>query len=237
LSEGIRRIWLATGQPEDTLARLQKAGGTSLPGLATITADPSLDFEVRSSAVWVLGRVMKLGRHKKSDALAPLLAALGDPNKWLRGAAAQALGVLHDRRARSRLIEVMRTDPEIHVRTFAAHALGDLNGPRAIEALRQVLGNQDEDPNVRGMAAESLAYCFAREAVRDLIAGLHDRTPEVRFWSAFALGFMKAKPALLELERLASRDGAEVPGWWSVSKEAAWAIAEIKAPADDQTRE
>jgi HEAT repeat protein len=87
------------------------------------------------------------------------------------------------------------------------------------------------------MAAESLAYCFAHEAVRDLIAGLHDQTPEVRFWSAFALGFMKAKPALVELERLATTDDAEVPGWWSVSKEAAWAIAEIKAPAADETPE
>jgi HEAT repeat protein len=91
LSEGIRRIWLATGQPEDVLASLQKAGGTSLTGLATITADPSLDLEVRSSAVWVLGRVMKLGRQKRSDALGPLLAALDDPDKWLRGAAAQVI--------------------------------------------------------------------------------------------------------------------------------------------------
>ena len=50
---------------------------------------------------------------------------------------------------------------------------------------------------------------------------LRDPAPEVRFWSAFAQGWLRDPRALPELRRLAAEDTAEVPGWWSVGKEAA----------------
>ena len=58
-------------------------------------------------------------------------------------------------------------------------------------------------------------------AVEPLIAMLRDPSPEVRFWSDFAHGWPRDPQALPEPRRLAVEDTAEVPGWWSVGKEAA----------------
>ncbi|HEV2415134.1 MAG TPA: HEAT repeat domain-containing protein [Candidatus Dormibacteraeota bacterium] len=199
--------------------------------MARIVTDPSVDFRIRSSAVWVLGRLKKLGPFKKADALQPLLVALADSNHFLRGEAARSLGVLRDTRATARLIQVMRGDLDAMVRQSAAQALGSLGRPKAIRALREVIKDQGQDSGLRGTAAEALGSCFAYESAAELVAGLSDLSPEVRFWSAYALGAMKVKSAVAELKRLAAEDDAEVPGWWSVSREAARAIAEIRGEA------
>ena len=181
------------------LARLQAAGGTSLDEMARMAANPALDGSLRSLAIWALGR------QKTDKARRPLIAALADPDISLRGEAARSLGVLVARRAAGRLIQVMRGDPDASVRMFAAHALGSLCGPKGVSALREVLANQGEEAKVRGEAAE------------------------VRFWSAYALGHMKAESALAALESLAASDHALVPGWWSVAREAADSIEIIRS--------
>ena len=190
--------------------------------MARMAADPALDVSLRSLAIWALGRQMT------DKARRPLIAALADPDTSLRGEAARSLGVLGARRAAGRLIQVMRGGPDASVRMFAAHALGSLCGPKAVSALREVLANQGEEAKVRGEAAESLGGCFASEAIPDLIAALKDQSPEVRFWSAYALGQVRAESAVAALETMASSDDAVVPGWWSVAKEAAGAIEEIR---------
>lgn len=228
LSDAIRVTWLVPGQAEDVVADLQEADGTSLAGLARIATDQSLDLEIRSAAVWLLGRLKKLGPFKSIEALRPLLAVLGDTNESLRRDAALALGVLRDRRATATLVQAMLSDPDSMVRQLAAQSLGHLGSPKATRALRGVFTDQSQDPGLRAATAEALGASFVFDSTGELICGLSDRSPEVRFWSAYALGFMRVESALPELERLASRDDAEVPGWWSVSKEAVWAIAEIR---------
>jgi len=120
---------------------------------------------------------------------------------------------------------VLRTHPDPDTRRFAAYALGNFDNPRASTALREVLANQSEQPAVRAMAAEHLVY--EKSAIPDLLAALRDRSREVRFWSAYALGEGRVQRALLPLRRLTS-DRALVPGWWSVAREARWAIATIE---------
>jgi HEAT repeat protein len=188
-----------------------------------MATDPALDVSLRSLAIWALGR------QKTDKARRPLIAALADADISLRGEAARSLGVLGARRAAGRLIQVMRSDPDASVRMFAAHALGGVCGPKSVSALREVLANQGEEAKVRGEAAEALGGCFASEAISDLIAALKDQSPEVRFWSAYALGHMKAESALAALESLASSDDAVVPGWWSVAREAADSIEIIRS--------
>ncbi len=225
LSDRIRRIWMGPEQPEEAVASLKDVKGTSLEGLVRVATDPSVDLEVRSSAVWLLGRLKMLGSFKKAEALYPLLGALADRNP----------GVLSDRRAAGRLIEVMHGDPDAMARQLAAQSLGELHSPKAIRALREVFTDQGQESRLRGAAAEALGASFTYESVPELVAGLTDPSPEVRFWSAYAVGFMKVESAVPELERLVSGDDAEVPGWWSVSKEAAWAIAEIRgAPIETE---
>jgi HEAT repeat protein len=127
----------------------------------------------------------------------------------------------------SRLIKVMRTHPDAGDRKDAAYALGNFDGRRATTALREALADQGEMAAVRGMAAEQLVY--RGEAVPDLIAGLRDSCREVRFWSAYALGEGRVERALPALRRLAAMDRSRVATWWSVAREARWAIATIEA--------
>lgn len=228
LSETIGQIWVAPGRPEDVVADLRRTGGTSIRALAKIATNESVALTTRSSAIWLLGRLKKLGPFKKTEALHPLLTVLVDPDESIRREAALALGVLCDRRATGSLIQVMLGDPDTMVRQLAAHSLGNLGSSKAMRALREVLTDQGQDSSLRGATAEALGAYFAFDSAAELISGLSDTSPEVRFWSAYALGFMRIETAVPELERLASRDDAEVPGWWSVSKEAAWAIAEIR---------
>ncbi len=150
---------------------------------------------------------------------------LDDPDPDLRGEALRSLGVLGDGRTTSRLIKVLRTHPNADDRKFAAYALGNFNSPRATAALRQVLKNTAEAPDVRGEAAQQLVY--EKSAIGDLIKALGDSSTEVRFWSAYALGEGRINRALPELRRL-TVDRSRVKGWWSVAREARWAIATIE---------
>jgi len=93
------------------------------------------------------------------------------------------------------------------------------------------LADRNEDPRVRGLAAEALTEAGERRAVPSLIAVLGDPSVEVRFWAAFALGQLGDPAALRALERLAETDDAELPGWRSVKDEAADAIERIRQHA------
>jgi hypothetical protein len=87
---------------------------------------------------------------------------------------------------------------------------------------------------IRGQAAEgvgNLMECtkqatLKRTATLRLVHLLTDATPEVRFWSAFSLGKLRARSGRAALRRLAT-DDAVVPGWWTVGGEAADALDKI----------
>jgi HEAT repeat protein len=134
--------------------------------------------------------------------------------------------VLGDGRSTSRLIKLLRTDRYAETRRMAAYALGLIGSPRAIRALREALANTTEAGAVRGMAAEHLVH--ENSAIPDLMTGLRDASREVRFWSAYALGEGRVNAALPALHNLAARDRSRVRGWWSVAREARWAIATIE---------
>jgi HEAT repeat protein len=150
---------------------------------------------------------------------------LDDPDRYLRAEALRSLGVLGDGRTISRLIKVLRTHPDPNDRQFAAYALGNFDSPSATVALRQVLKDTAEAPVVRSHAAEQLVY--RRSAVGDLIKALRDSSTDVRFWCAYSLGEGRVKRAVPELRRL-TKDRSRVRGWWSVAREAKWAIATIE---------
>ncbi len=111
----------------------------------------------------------------------------------------------------------------------AAYSLGLLGDHRAVDPLLACLADRSEDPRVRGFAAEALTGPSERRAVPALIAALGDPSVEVRFWAAFALGELGDPAALSALQQLAQTDEATLPGWWSVSDEAAAAIESIRA--------
>lgn len=113
-------------------------------------------------------------------------------------------------------------------RAAAAYALNLTHGTAAIPALERSLGNKLERPKVRGQAAESLAHNHRKKSHDILRANLDDPSKEVRFWCAFSLAQMADEDALVPLSTLAEEDHRIVKGFWSVSKEAKWAIREIR---------
>ncbi len=70
-----------------------------------------------------------------------------------------------------------------------------------------------------------------------MVDDLHDAEPEVRFWSAFSLGQLRARQARTALAVLVD-DDTLLPGWWSVGDEAADALMLIagREPPDRDGR-
>jgi HEAT repeat protein len=163
------------------------------------------------------------------------LAALAQAKSEVEIAeAAQSLVDTPGRRVSKGLEELVARHPDPAVRARAAWALGfHAQGSRAVPGLVRTLADLDEDLEVRAHAAEALGHLADRlgEHERDVLAalihGLRDSAPEVRFWSAFALGNLGDEAAIPALERLAARDEESVPGWWSIRKEANDSIKQI----------
>ena len=206
----------------DDIGALRNRGVVSWADLLAVLDDPAAG-EDRATACWLLGRA------GDERALGPLVAALHDPDPRLRGEAARALGALGSPRAVPELIAVLQTDANPDTRMAAAHSLGLFSDHRAVDALLARLADRSENPRVRGFAAEALAGPGERRAVPALIAALGDPSVEVRFWAAFALGEIGDPAALSALQQLARTDEATLPGWRSVSDEAAAAIENIRA--------
>jgi HEAT repeat protein len=204
------------------LGELRNSGVNSWRDLVAALGDPS-GAEHRRTACWLLARV------KDPGAFDPLVSALHDPDPRLREEAARSLGVLGDLRAVPELLAALQTDLDPETRMAAAYALGHLGDHRSVDGLLAKLADRNEDPRIRGMAAEAVTGVQDRQAVPFLIAALDDPSVEVRFWAAFALGQFGDPAALDALEGLARSDDAVLPGWWSIKDEATAAIESIRA--------
>ena len=158
-----------------------------------------------------------------------LLNALADADATVRWEAAKTLSALGDKRVVPPLLALAQGAGETEQRAAAVYALGWLRDSRALAPLVQVLRDSREDAQLRGHAAEALAYLGNRRAAPALITTLDDPSPEVRLWSAFALGELGDRRAVAPLERLAATDVTPVPGWWTVGEEAREALKRLQA--------
>lgn len=203
------------------IAALVRAGVTSRGDLASVLLNDQAG-ELRAVACWLLGRLAA------DEGLPALMATLKGREPRLRRYAAIALGECRKDDAVPVLIEAMRTDPDEFTRTAAAWALGEIKDPSAIDALLTALADREVPAEVRGQAAEALACARDARVVPALIAALADSEPEVRFFSAFALGQSADAAALPALEHVAASDDASVAGWGSVKQEAQAALERIR---------
>lgn len=213
---------------------LRRAGIVSYEDLLAMAWDRSADVNTRMAALWLL-RWFRGPRAQDT-----LLAALRDPHPGIAREAGVSLAVCSTRRTLQPLIDAMLAAEHAEARAAAAYALGCIpnTGQREVGPLLQVVQNKDEAPRVRAQAAESLQCSREPRAVGPLIEALRDSSAEVRFWAAFALGELGglgtpgASEAIPELERLVATDREVVPGWWSVSKEAADALDRLRTRTD-----
>jgi HEAT repeat protein len=202
---------------------------SSYEDLLDLVQTSNADLKARVIACWILGRI----QNKK--AVKALLTGFEDQEISLQWEAAKSLASLSSKRAVKPLIKSLLEAHATEKRSAAAYALGWLQDSRAVDPLVQVLNSTHEDPRVRGLAAEALAQFKAPRIVDNLIKALKDKAPEVRFWSAYALGQIGNRRALPELEYLAQNDHTYVANWWKVSEEASEAIHNLNSPAKGRT--
>jgi HEAT repeat protein len=170
-----------------------------------------------------------------------LFAALESGDEVARWEAAKALAEVDSASNRAKLVRLIRDHPEPGVRTAAAYTLGFAGGgsPDEVDALVGRLEDSEEAVDVRCHAAEALGHMVdPGDSVRDraippLRQALGDDTPEMRFWAAFALGNIGGLSETSALEGLTT-DETEIPGWWSIGKEASDSLERIRQRAGNQ---
>jgi len=168
------------------------------------------------------------------------LRALGSTDDDARWEAAKRLARCGGWRLRVELERIAQHHSSPDARGCALWALGFRGDPRAAATLASVLADDEEDPRVRGNAAEALGHLMQLQPHNErveqaVIDGLDDASADVRFWSAFAAATIPVQAAAPKLRALAAEDHAEVDGWWAVGQEAEWALRTLEGDpcADD----
>ncbi len=133
-----------------------------------------------------------------------------------------------DERVEQPLIKMLRRGRRPFNRAAAAFVMQMVRTGPIVSALEQAVSNIDESVRVRGEAAEALAHNHRRKSHNVLLANLEDRSKDVRFWCAFALGEMAEQRAVPALTRFAKTDQRVVRGFRSVSQEATDALRNIE---------
>lgn len=162
------------------------------PLLETLRAGP--DPAVRAFTA------LTLAQSGRSEAVPALIAALADPEKVVRRAAACALAGIGPEAVPALIAALDR--PSWVVRYRAAEALGGIQDPRVIPALVVLL--DDDRDHVRYMAAKGLAAHPDPSAIDGLLSRLADENPFVRRMAAQALKEAAARLGGPEAARIES---------------------------------
>jgi HEAT repeat protein len=201
----------------------------------------SSDESVAREACWPLAET---GQKRYAPVL---LRVLQSDRSGLWQSAANGLSHIESKRVIGPLLRILmdasapdaRREAAAYALAFSWAALADRRYSDPIgEAFLALLADRDAPPGVRAQVAEGLAYLHGacvgardrrRKAYRGagelLIDTLDDPAPQVRFWSAFALGSIRYLKALPALRRLARKDHARFAPWWTVGEEATDSIA------------
>lgn len=162
------------------------------------TADADLKSGDAGKIRAALDEVRLAGKAGGGRFVAPIVALLDKgATTTLTEAALDTLGDLEAQQASATIAEYMQ-HRNVRVRQSAAKALAKTKGPAAIRAL--VKGLSDQDPMVRGVAANALGQMKATTAVPDLFLALDHRVNE----AAPSIGMLCAAA---DCEKLATRVG------------------------------
>jgi HEAT repeat protein len=189
------RRWTTRVEGAEKLGRMMSR--RPLADLVRLMDDPVP--EVRIRAAKALGAIGGL------EAVASLLTALHDTNRWSTLRIADVLATLGQSAVEPLLREFPRLPPA--ARVPAIDILGRLSSPQAVPLLISLL--QDPDGDARARAAHSLGILGDPRAAPDLVAALADPAWPVRAMAAKALGMLPGPDGVDALERaLADRE------WW-----------------------
>jgi HEAT repeat protein len=208
-------------ETSNDLNLFKSAGINSMDDMINKARDESVEKRIKLIICWCLGR----STHSK--ATEALLTCAQDNEADIKAEAIKSLGVQGKTEAVPLLINLMMHDNNMEVRKSAAYALGLIGDPRAFDMLVFKMLDQNEVPEVRGMAAEALGDLGDQYAMAPLIRTLSDDSNEVKFWAANSLGRLgkaEAIPALKNLINELKRNDTDL----SIKKEAEDAISKIE---------
>ena len=157
---------------------------------------------------------------KGREVIAPLRAALGDPDPCVRRFVAPLLGRTQHTAAVETLVTALR-DANPVTREAAAVGLRFAENPSTIDPLTRAL--EDAEPSVRAAAAWALGEIEDARAIPALERTLKDADPLVRINAAWALGEIEDPAAIPALTALL-RDDRDP----EVRRMAAWALGNIE---------
>ena len=183
-----RRLLAADGDRAaraDLLARVKEGGGADLRALAAL-GDPEAakalieDLDAPGSPVRT---IQALGESRQAGAVVALEAKLKDPRSEVRGAIAEALGLIGSGEAH-RLLKSLVSDPNMHVRVKAAAALRRFNDPTGEPVFKELLAAAGTSARSRLVAAEAMAG-RPDDDWRALVTGLLEaEEPDIRLTAA-----------------------------------------------------
>ncbi len=160
--------------------------------------------------------------HQADPRLAPLLAALAEPDAERRSDTVFRLAQLGGEMAAAALADRALFDEEPAVREEALTGLGEIGDANHLATLEGAL--LDPEMRVREAAVWALAEIGGDEAAWALATALSDEDPSLRAEAAYALGEIGGEGAVHLLERALADERQ------SVQEAAAEMLAELTAP-------
>ncbi len=197
----------------ETLAAMHasQAAAYLLGTVSQLLNQPGTPTEMRRVAADVLGRI---GRQ---ECVAPLLAALSDPDESVRYTVLEALGKVTgfaDAAMIDDLTRVLRTESDKDVRLAALSAMNKLRGTpmaaRVAENLTRLLSAGQETEDARVAAIFVLAEVGGATSLPLLDSLATDPMERIRAATASGLGQIKGEESLSLLRRLVSDHSATV---------------------------
>lgn len=170
---------VARGAWLHAISDLGRFGLTTDADLHVALSDDA-DAAKQAAVCWALG-------HLKDERAVDGLVRAMERNNEVAFEAANALVRIGSKRAVASLVTLLRSSAPLPRRAAAAYALGYLGGQSG-NALDDVLGDRRQPASLRARCAEALGVMRWRAALESLMSATYDPSPEVRFWSIYALG-------------------------------------------------
>jgi HEAT repeat protein len=147
-------------------------------------------WAVRSESLRALGRIGGPAAQKQ------ILAALGEPQPWVRSVAVGLLGGFKDEPSvAATLDKILREDRAYGVRGAALRSLAQQKAPNAFDALRAAAGMDSPDERIRSAALSAMGALGDDRAV-----------PLLLEWSAPGKPISVRSPGIASLGRVAKQD-------------------------------
>lgn len=211
-------------EAQSHLTELQKKNITKIDELIENVSNETIDDDLRSFITWALGR---LGNKKAVPKLQELLNH--ETNKKVKQEAIKSLGLLGDNSSRDTFVRIVTASNDDGLQTSAAYGLRLLATKQSYDNLLQIATNETVDDKIRSIAIDALSDVNSdyEEFVSNLLPLLNDKSPDIRFATAYTIGHIGSHSHIDKLSSL-TLDKTVIVGLGSISEIAQQSIEMIE---------